>query len=340
MVQIGYLNAKFDADVANFVKDMGRAADASEKTAKAITGAFKLMNNAMGALGVTLSAGAIFGKMLEESKQAESAAKKVEAVLRATGGAAGITAQQVDAVASSMSKLTGIDDDVIKGGQALLLTFKGIGKDVFPAATQAMLDMSETMGQDLKASAVQLGKALNDPKEGLSALQRIGVTFSESQKTVIKSLVDTGQTAKAQAIILQELQSEMGGTAAAARDTLEGAMKALDTAFGNLFETLGSTGAFDLTRTAIEALVVGIDALSDALASNDFKQWLNGIQSAMDQAYQYVKPLLNALINVVDLLSRMPKNTVELGERLGNVLSGKMKPEQLLGFNLKDIGKD
>lgn len=290
MVQIGYLNAKFDADVANFVKDMGRAADASEKTAKAITGAFKLMNNALGTLGVTLSAGAIFGKMLEESKQAESAAKKVEAVLRATGGAAGITAQKVDAVASSMSKLTGIDDELIKGGQALLLTFKGIGKDVFPAATQAMLDMSETMGQDLKASAVQLGKALNDPKEGLTALQRIGVSFSESQKTVIKSLVDTGQTAKAQAIILQEIQTEMGGTAAAARDTLSGALKALDTSFGNLFETLGSSGALDATRTAIEGLIIIIEDLTAKIP-----EFAAGFQAAWEQVAGAMQGIHNAI---------------------------------------------
>lgn len=265
MVQIGYLQAKFDADVANFIRDMGRAADATEKTQKIIAGAIGGINKAFGALGVAVGAGALFGRMIEESRQAEDAAKKVEAILRSTGGVAGVTAKQIDDLAGSLSKVTGLDDDVIKGGEAMLLTFKNIGKDVFPAATQAMLDMSETMGQDLKTSAIQLGKALNDPKEGISALQRIGITFTDAQKNVIKSLTETGQTAKAQAIILKEIQEEMGGTAIAARDTLSGAFKALDTAIGNLFETLGSEGNSKGLRYALEAVVELINRSTEAL---------------------------------------------------------------------------
>lgn len=306
MVQIGYLQAKFDADVANFIRDMGRAADATEKTQKVISGAARLINGALGSLGVSMGAGAIFGKMLSESKQAEEAAKKVEAILRATGGAAGVTARQVDDLANSLSALTGIDDDAIKGGEAMLLTFKNIGKDVFPAATQAMLDMSETMGQDLKASAIQLGKALNDPKEGLSALQRIGVTFSESQKDVIKSLVETGQTAKAQTLILKEIQEEMGGTAAAARDTLGGALKALDTSFGNLFQTLGDSGALELTRKAIELLIVGVDKLNEAASNKSFQNWIKEIGTEAESAFKSIVPFADVLIKVaktIDLIA-------------------------------------
>lgn len=314
MPQIGYLQAKFDADVANFIRDMGKAASATEKTAKLIEGSIRVMNGALAGLGVTLGAGAIFGKMIEESSQAEAAANKVAAVLRATGGAAGITSKQIDDLADKYSKLTGIDDDVIKGGQALLLTFKNIGKDAIGPATEAMLDMSETMGQDLKASAVQLGKALNDPKEGMSALQRIGVTFSESQKQVIKDLVNTGQTAKAQAIILQEVQSEMGGTAAAARDTLGGALKALDTAFGELFETLGSSGALDAARFAIEALIVGIEDITVAMGKADFKHFLNEIQKGFETAWQVSKPLINSMAKIIDLVNTFQKLQTSLGK--------------------------
>lgn len=322
MVQIGYLTAKFDADVAKFMSDIQKAGTSLEKLEKTVSGTVKGINGALGALGVTLGAGAVFGRMLDEAKQAESAAKKVEAILRSTGGAAGITAKQVDDLASSMSDLTGIDDDVIKGGQGLLLTFKNIGKDVFPQATQAMLDMSETMGTDLKSSAVQLGKALNDPSEGLKALTRIGITFSDSQKAVIKQFQETGQMAKAQAVILKEVQDEMGGTAAAARDTLEGAFKALDTAWGNLMEALGDAGALDLVRNSIEGLVIIIQQLNTAVSSGDFKHWLNDISTSTQVAYESMRPLINLFDQILTINESIAK------------IGGIKGPKDLIGIGL------
>jgi hypothetical protein len=71
----------------------------------------------------------------------------------------------------------------------MLLTFTSIGKDVFPLATQAAADMATKMNggvipsaQQMQQQALLVGKALNDPIKGLSALSREGVTFSDSQK--------------------------------------------------------------------------------------------------------------------------------------------------------------
>ena len=62
----------------------------------------------------------------------------------------------------------------------MLLTFTNIGKDVFPKATETMLDMATAMNsgmtpsaEQLKGVSIQLGKALNDPVEGISALSRV-----------------------------------------------------------------------------------------------------------------------------------------------------------------------
>ena len=63
-----------------------------------------------------------------------------------------------------------------------MLTFTGVGKDVFPQAIQTVLDMSQALGQDLKSSTVQLGKALNSPIDGITALSRVGVSFTDAQK--------------------------------------------------------------------------------------------------------------------------------------------------------------
>jgi hypothetical protein len=59
-------------------------------------------------------------------------------------------------------------------------------------------------------------KALNDPIKGITALSRVGVSFTQQQKDQIKAMQDAGNTAGAQAIILAELTKEFGGSAAAA----------------------------------------------------------------------------------------------------------------------------
>jgi hypothetical protein len=63
------------------------------------------------------------------------------------------------------------------------------------------------MGTDMKGAAIQVGKALQDPVHGISALRRVGVNFNESQVETIKKLVETGQAAKAQGLILAELNT-------------------------------------------------------------------------------------------------------------------------------------
>ena len=75
-----------------------------------------------------------------------------------------------------------------------------------------MLDMSVALGQDATQSAIQLGKALNDPVKGVTALRRVGVSFTAAQIKQIKTLVATGKTLQAQKLILRELNQEFGGS--------------------------------------------------------------------------------------------------------------------------------
>ena len=171
--------------------------------------------------------------------ESEAAAGKLEAVLKSTGGAAGMTKESCEALATSLAKVTAYDDDMIKGGEAVLLTFTKIGKEVFPQATEAALNMSTFFKQDLQSSAIQLGKALNDPIQGVSALMRVGVSFTEQQKEQIKVLVDTGKAMDAQRIILKELETEFGGQARKELDGFEGQLRKLKQEFGELQEAMG-----------------------------------------------------------------------------------------------------
>ncbi|MBU6430413.1 MAG: hypothetical protein KGR26_15460, partial [Cyanobacteria bacterium REEB65] len=98
------------------------------------------------------------------------------------------------------------------------------GNDIFNQATLAATNMSVALGEDGTAAAMQLGKALNDPVAGVTALQRVGVKLTETQKEEIKQLVKHGDTLAAQKIILGELTTEFGGSAKAYGDSSAGAM--------------------------------------------------------------------------------------------------------------------
>lgn len=144
-------------------------------------------------IGVAIGGFAALGGEIAVATKAAMDAQEVQSqlqsVLRSTGGVAGVTAEAANDLALNLSKVTRFEDDAILSGENLLLTFTNIGKDVFPQATETVLDLSQALGQDLKASSIQVGKALNDPLTGLTALSRVGVSFTEEQKNTIKALL-------------------------------------------------------------------------------------------------------------------------------------------------------
>src|SRR3990167_1066766 len=229
--------------------DASRVVQSTGGAFKGLSGTLKSLNQEAGALvkqfiGPAAIIGALKGS-IDAAMEAEKVMALTEQTIKATGGAAGLTAEQVARMAEAESRLTSIDDEVIQSGQNMLLTFKGIGGEVFPRATRALEDMAVAMAKgdtsaiDLQGTAIQLGKALNDPIRGMTALQRVGVTFSEEQRKAIKEMVKMNDVAGAQALILAELESEFGGAAEAAGNTLAGKMQKAQNAVENLGEALG-----------------------------------------------------------------------------------------------------
>lgn len=192
-------------------------------------------------LAATLKVG--FGELAEGQK----VAAQTGAVLKSTGGIANVTAADVGRLAQSQSRLTGIDDELIATGENLLLTFKnvrnevGAGNQVFDRATKSALDLSVAGFGSLESTSKQLGKALNDPVRGLTALGRAGVTFSEDQKKAIESMVKTGDVLGAQKLILKEVESQVGGSAKAYGDTLPGQLAKARNSFEEIAGSVATT---------------------------------------------------------------------------------------------------
>jgi hypothetical protein len=144
--------------------------------------------------------------------------------------------------ADAQELVIGVEAELIKETQAVLLSFKSVGQSAdevggsFDRATMAAFDIAGVLKTDAKSAAVQLGKALENPIRGLTALGKAGTTFTDQQKEQIRVLVESGNLLGAQTLILDEIESQYGGVAEAAA---LGSVK-MQLAFGQIQDALGA----------------------------------------------------------------------------------------------------
>jgi phage-related protein len=242
MAEAARLHVTLSADTADFTQAIDHAADGLKKSFIPSLVSAELIADGLQAIGsglVDFAKGAI-----EHLAEVEQINAQTAAAIKSTGGAAGITAEHMSDLANSIEAATGVSGEMIQKGENLLLTFTnikngvGAGNDIFNQTTAIMADMSVALGQDATSSAMQLGKALNDPVKGVSALQKVGVSFTEGQKETIKTLQESGRTMEAQKIILKELNKEFGGSADAFGKTFKGSVEKSSAALENLGDAI------------------------------------------------------------------------------------------------------
>lgn len=250
---------------------------AKDDTKKGVDKATKSFSNMAKTLGPLITAGfgiAVVKAVTDAFVRQEDAIAQLDARLKSTGNTVGFTSQQLQNMASSLQGVTKFGDEAIIEMQSLLLTFTKIGGETFPQATEAILNVSTAMGQDLQSAAIQVGKALNDPVKGVTALQRSGIQFTDSQKDMIKTLVESGDVIGAQTIILKELETQFGGAARAAKETLGGALQSAENDMGDLAESVGSILAPKLKELANLAsdVAVSLREMIDPTLQGDLRE--------------------------------------------------------------------
>jgi hypothetical protein len=214
---------------------------------KKATGVAKGIGRVVGALGIGLGFAAMvrgFKDVIAAAEESRVADQRIDAIAESMnefGTQTQKVTQRIKDYAQQQSLLVGVDDEVIKATQAKLLTFRNLTKTAgtlggaFDRATKAAIDMAAAGFGTAESNATQLGKALQDPIKGITALNRAGITFTADQKELIKSLVESGEVLKAQDLILTEIESQVGGTAEA---TVTASQK-MNIAFGEIQESLG-----------------------------------------------------------------------------------------------------
>lgn len=219
------------AEVEKAVKNIKSIDDTAKKTENT----FKTLGSTIAQVFAAKEIISFGSESLSLWREQKKQLNVLASTLKATGADAWTSAEQIAEMAGSLQNLTNYGDEAIIAMNNILLGFRNIKGDTFKEATKAILDMSQVMGMDLKSAAQVVGKALDDPVKGLDSLKRQGFNFTESQKSLLASLVKTGKQAEAQKIILDELSGTYGGAAEAAAD----AGVQLANTWGDLKEDVG-----------------------------------------------------------------------------------------------------
>ncbi|WP_191906458.1 hypothetical protein [Hymenobacter baengnokdamensis] len=247
----------------------------------------------LGGIGLAFGAFEAFNFFKESVSMfnaADQAGAQFDATLKSTKNSVGLTRKELLKMSDDLMGKSLFDDDAITGAQSILLTSTNIKGAIYKDALPAILDLATKMGGDLKGATIQVSKALNDPLKGITALRRANVDFSASQEKSIKHFVETGQMAKAQAIIIKELGVEVGGSAEAASKAGTGGWTVLKNRFDNIRESIGGL----LTQGAGQGLPILTNLVTDGQKVVDWvSEHLDGIKAAFAPLKDAIQPLLD-----------------------------------------------
>jgi hypothetical protein len=229
--------------------------------ASAAAGGLSVALFAIGAAAATGLSAAI-----QVAEKFERLSLRTEAIVRATGGAAGVSAAEIRTLSQEIARSTLASTESVEAAAGKLLTFRNVAGQTFERTLKAAQDLAAVGFGSIESASVQLGKALENPAEGLSALTRIGVSFSGAQKQVIEQLVATGRAAEAQAVILEAVEKQVGGAGRAEAGGLAGAYDSLSQNVQEFLLIVGNTGPLQAATSAINVLAGAIGALNKAVA--------------------------------------------------------------------------
>ena len=273
--------SKFSSSAGKGLKNLGKAA---------------VVAGAAFAAGVAVFA----GKAIEAGEAAATANARIGSINESMGLFGDSTKEVTDRLikyAEATARSTGVDQNQIKLTQAKLLTFNKLAVSAgklggsFDRATKAAVDMAAAGFGSAENNAVQLGKALNDPIKGVTALAKSGITFTAQEKEKIKTLVESNKMLEAQEMVLKAIETQVGGTAeATANDTDK-----MRVAFSQVTEKVGIAllpMLSKLTSFLIDTLIPGAEKVVKIFN----KEGLGGVLSRLgDFIGDAIPPALIAL---------------------------------------------
>lgn len=197
----------------------------------------------------------------------EVSMKTLEAQIKATGGAAGFTAEQLDRMARSIAMSTLDSTENVRESIQSLLAFTNISTQVFEGVIRKSQDIAISKGKSSREVISQLGKALDNPISKMESLRELGIDIQGEDKKRIESLQVEGQLFEAQKIILENVKRVYGDVAQAQADTLAGDIDTFSQKWTEYWEMMGGKG-FPTLRSLVQGGTRVIDVLNSISETN------------------------------------------------------------------------
>lgn len=241
-----------------YLADTRALSDATDKV-KSHTGSIAKYATIAGGAVAGMFAVHEVGSFIDAANESQKVSKTLAQAMKNAGDATGEWDKHAEALSNTMQFKTGVDDETIKKGQAILATFHNVSNatsqqsGIFDRATKASVDLAATGFGDVDSASKQLGKALQDPIKGLGGLAKAGVQFTQAQKDQVKAMVESGDQAGAMNLILHEVESQVGGVAEASATSSD----KMKVAWGETQEAIGN-----LLIPAIDAILPAVTAVA------------------------------------------------------------------------------
>ncbi len=136
----------------------------------------------------------------------ETALLRLEAVLKATGFQAGITAGGIAQIAKEVGKATLTSQEAALAAAVTLASIENVNKRIFKSALLAAQGLAKIGRGDINSQMRRLARVLEDPASNLKSLSESGVFFNAVLERQIKLVQASGDIFGAQELVIKKLQ--------------------------------------------------------------------------------------------------------------------------------------
>jgi ribosomal protein S13 len=288
------------ANTTKYAKGLRDAAGRTKTFGTVAVTAFRTAAGAAVGLGIALlRAIPTLANMGAESRKADIQLKFMLENMEGIGVETNKTVARMAEYAKQVSKATGIDDEQVKAVQRKLLVFKSVRSTAdemggaFDRATDAAIDLAAAGFGDMETNAVKLGRMLENPLKNLDAMNRAGIVFTDTEQRKIEKLVKSGKLLEAQDLILESIETRVGGLAEAAATPFERMMQQ----FNDMGDTIGEAllGPLEDMNTEISKWIATPEAKKDL---QDIVDGFVIIATAIGDAAKFMKDVKTTLDDI------------------------------------------
>ena len=243
----------------------------------------KLGKSALKTGAAFFGARALINALQESVKQAEEftlAVAKMEGVMKSMNRFTPQASSNLKKYAETLQEVTKFSNTAILEGITFLQTYKQISDEVMPKAIDVMTDIAELMGGNMQVAANKVGKAAM----GMAGeLREVGITIDED-------IAKSGDFVA----ILEAIETQVGGVARAAGETLAGSLAKARHSVDDLQREFGLLLAPSIDSVAgkVASLAKGLRELfrPETRDTTALRKEIGHIQAALEKRLKGARP--------------------------------------------------